>query len=249
MAILAPDVGHDVVPYVYAVRDDLLREHTPPSYFSGRYPMHGFHVGPSEYRFRRPMTGRVFRVGAGTFEFAVDALAPHVVGRAAKPKDAFEDWRNQVHALFQQLLAMRPFEMEPVDRARWRALESVIDSAQFRRTMPVRMRQLGRVEYMKRSYPCAVHWAGGSLGGQTYGGRERVSFEVMPPEFPSFKPGQWIEAISERDPLTGQLIRVTHVERIPDVRIMTREQQDEYWQSLPTSESLPESDLDWTRSD
>jgi hypothetical protein len=242
MAILAPDVGHDVVPYVYAVRDDLLqRGRAPASYFSGRYPMRSFRVGTTEYRFRRPMTGRVYPAGAGVLEFAVDALAPYVVGRAATPQEALDDWRNQVHALFQQLLAMRPFEMEPRDRARWRALDSVIDSAQFRRSTPVRMRQLGRVEYLKRPYPCAVHWAGG--------GRERVSFELMPPEFPSFKPGQWIEAICERDPLTTRLMRVSHVERIPEVRMMSCTQQDQYWENLTTSDSLPESDLDWTSSD
>lgn len=240
--MLAPNVGNDVVPYVYAVMSDLLEQRrTAASYFSGRYPLRNFRVGSTEYQLRRPMTGRVYPAGPGRFEFVVDALMPHVIGRANTPQAAAEDWRNQVHAMFQQLLAMRPFEMEATDRAKWRSLESAIDSAQLRRSTPVRMRQLGRVLYLKRPYPCAIHWAGG--------GRDQVSFELMPPEFPSFKPGQWIEAICERDPLTGRLLRIPHVERIPEIRMMTCHQQNQYWDSLPVSESLPESDLDWTRCD
>lgn len=241
MAMLAPNLGQDVVSYVYAVQDDLLeRGSTPASFFSGRYPITSFRVGTTEYQLRQSTTGRVYPARAGTFEFVVDALAPYVVGRADTPKAAIEDWRNHVHALFQQLLAKRPFEMDADDRARWRALEAMIDSAQFRRSTPIRMRQLGRVEYRHGQFPCAIHWAGG--------GRERVSLDVMPPEFPSLKPGQWIEAICERDPLTRRLVRVTHVERIPEVRMMSSQQQNQYWDNLPTSHSLPESDLDWKRS-
>lgn len=242
MAMLAADVGQDVIPYVHAIRDELLgqRQGLPPS-FSGGYPLRMIRVGGAEYRLRRLVVGRLYPTSDGAFEFLVDDLAPHIVGRAMTPQAAIDDWRNRVHAAFQQLLAMRPFEMDLSDEHRWRALESIIDTAQFRRSSPVRMRQLGRVDYMRYSYPRAIRWAGAAC--------EQVSLDVMPAEFPSFRHGQWIEGICERDPLTGRLLRVTHIERIPEIRMMSAEQQDKYWDTLPTGDSLPESDLDWTRSD
>jgi hypothetical protein len=241
MAMLAADVGQEMISYVYAIHDDLLAPRARAPFFSGGYPMKTMRVGGTEYQFRRTLYGRVYPIASGEFEFVVDELAPHVVGRASSAPDAINDWCVQVHAALQQMLAMRPFEMTTEDRARWQAFESVIDTAQLRRSTPIRMRQLGCVEYMHYPYPRAVHWVGG--------GRERVSLEAMPPEFPAYRPGQWIEAICERDPLTSHLLRVTHVERIPDVRLMSRGQQDQYWEALPTSTLLPESDLDWTRAD
>lgn len=242
MAVLTADVGREMIPYVYAVRDELLAQAVrATSFFSGLYPMKSIRVGGTEYQLRRRLQGYVYPSASGDFEFVVDALAPYVVGRARSAEEAIEDWKVKVHAGFQQMLAMRPFEMSTDDRARWHAFELAIDTAELRRSTPIRMRQLGSVEYMHHRYPRAVRWIGG--------GRERVLLAAMPPEFPGYKPGQWIEAICERDPLTGRLLRVTHVERIPDVRLMSRVQQDEYWDTLPTGETLPESDLDWTGAD
>jgi hypothetical protein len=237
--LVAPDMGQDVVPYVYRVRDDLLEAAAPRSYFSGEHPIRRLRIGTTEYRLRRPMTGRAYPATGSAVEFIVEDLAPHIVGMGMTASAAFEDWRLKVHAHFQQLLALRPFEMSAHDREVWRALNSVIDSAQFRRSIPVRMRELGRVSYKRLWYPCSIRWASG--------GADDVSFDVVPPEFPSLRAGQWIEAICERDPLTGRLLRVTHMERVPEVRMMSRTQQDDYWESLPTSESLAESDVDWTR--
>ena len=240
MPMLAPDLGPDAVTCVYAVRDELLGQPArPPYYFSGGYPLTSIRVGGTEYELRRAIQGRLYPSDNGHYEFVVDALAAYIVGRGDTADSAADDWRNKLHAAVQQLLAARPFEMSNSDVARWRALESVIDMAQYRRTTPVRMRQLGRVEYLRHPFPKAIHWTGT--------GRERIALETMPPEFAGFKPGQWIEAICERDPLTGRLLRVTHVEPIPALRFMSREQQDEFLQSLPRGDSLPESDLDWTR--
>ncbi len=242
MPILAPDVGQDMIPYVYAIQDDLLVAQTAPHLFnSGTYPMKTIQVAGTVYKLRRPLQGRAYLSPRGEYEFVVDALAPHVAGKGASVSEAIDDWRMLVHASIQQMLAMRPFEMSIEDARRWRAFESVIDTSELRRTTPIRMRQLGRVEYLHTQYPQAIHWMGG--------GRERVSLDAMPSEFPSYKPGQWIEAICERDPLTSRLLRVAHIERIPQVRMMSRDQQDQYWASLPTSTPLPESDLDWTRTD
>jgi hypothetical protein len=241
MALLAPDMGSAPMQYAYAVKDDLLDRACPAAAVpSGNYPMEDLRIGVTKYRFRRLVVGRAYPISPGRFEFVVDTLAPHVIGHGDTPRLALQDWSEQVHVLYQQLLAMRPFEMGDRDHARWRALESLIDSADFRRLTPVRMRQLGHVKYSGRQYPFAICWADGK--------QERVTFDMMPSEFPSFRPGQWIEAICERDPVTGQLITVTHVERIAELRMMSPEQQEQYWESLPTSDSLPESDVDWTRS-
>lgn len=242
MAILATDVGHDTIPYVYAIKDDLLTTRMESrGFFSGEYPIKTFRVGGTEYKLRGTLRGRVYMSMTGGYEFVVNALAPYATGKGTSAPEAIDDWQSQVHAFIQQMLATRPFEMSAEDASRWRVFESVIDTSELRRTTPLRMRQLGRVEYLRTQYPQAILWMGGS--------RERVSLEKMPAEFPSYKVGQWIEAICERDPLTSRLLRVTHIERIPEVRMMSRDQQDQYWESLPTSTSLPESDFDWTRTD
>lgn len=239
MPVLAADVAPDTIHHVYAIKDDLLARQASVSVFSGAYPMKRFAVGDASYELRHEVVGRLYPVIGGGYEFVVDALAEHVVGRGDMPATAQDDWRSNAHALVQRLLRTRPFEMTDADVAQWRALESIIDVSQYRRTTPVRLRQLGRVEYVQGTFPQAVHWVGAR--------REAVTLDRMPPEFAGFKVGQWIEAVCERDPLSGRLLRVTHVEPIPEVRLMSVEQQNEYWDRLPTSGSLPESDLDWTR--
>ncbi len=242
MPLLAPNVGLDAVPYVYAVRDEVLgiQAHTS-YYFSGRYPMTSIRVGGTQYALRRAVEGGVYPVGDGQHEFVVDALAPHIVGRGDTADAAVGDWRNKVHAAVQHLLAVRPFEMSESDIERWRAVESIIDISHYRRTAPIRMRQLGSVDYGMRSFPTAVRWADGR--------RDVVDLGSMPAGFAGLRPGQWIEAICERDPLTGLLLRITDIQPVSEVRLMSVEQQDGFLKSLPTGESLPESDLDWTQLD
>lgn len=239
MPVLAADVAPDTILHVYAIKEDLLSRPASFSVFSGAYPMKRFAVGDASYELRHEVVGWLYPVVGGGYEFVVNALAEHVVGRGNTAVAARDDWYSKVHALAQRLLRARPFEMTDLDAAQWRAVESIIDVSHYRRATPVRMRQLGRVEYVRGSFPQAVHWVGAR--------REAVTLDKMPPEFAGFKVGQWIEAVCERDPLSGRLRRVTHVEPIPEVRLMSLEEQSKYWDQLPTSSSLPESDLDWTQ--
>lgn len=199
-------------------------------------------MGDAEYRLRQqPMLGHVDPAMDGGYEFIVDAFAPHAVGRGKTDDEAVEDWKRTVHAEFQRMFSMRPFEMDVADQARWRAMEAMIDIAEYRRTTPIRMRQIGRVEYLRDRYPRAIRWIEGR--------RERINLESMPPEFSGYRLGQWIEAICERDPLTHRLLRISYVARIPEIRSMTPDEQADFLDTLPTSSDLPESDLDWTKAE
>ncbi len=239
MAVLAPNLGQDVIPYVHAIADDLLgRGSATDSFFSGDYPIHAIQISGIQYTLRRTLMGRLSPTGDGRFQFTVESLAPDIAGEGPSASEAIIRWKSLIHSLVQRLLATRPFERDANEHNRWRTFESAIDMSALRRSTPTRMRQLGRVEFLKDSYPRAIRWIGGN--------RDHVSLDQMPAEFASYKPGQWVEAFCERDPVVGRLLRVTYIERIPAVRMMSFNEQQQYWDSLPTDDALPESELDWT---
>lgn len=237
MPMLAPDMGREVAMYVYAVRDELLRQQLPDA-FSGGYPLRSIRVGEAEYPLRFPVVGRVYPTEKGTFEFVVDAVAPFVIGCGQSAEEALDDWSMKVHALFQRLLATRPFETDAADRVRWGALESLIDVAQYRRTTPISMRQVGRIAYQGYPFPRAVKWIDGTS--------DRIDLARVPAVLAGLKPGQWVEAVCDRDPLSGRLVRIESAQPISPIRPMSEREQAEFMQSLPKGESLPESELDWT---
>ena len=208
-------------------------------YFSGEYPMDEIVVGRTRYKFRNIVRGCLYPTDVGDFEFVLDSLASYVVGRGQSREDAERDWREQVHTLFQRLLKMRPWEMSADEAACWRSLNTLIDVAEYRRTTPIAMRQLGRIRYLTAARPQRIDWAAGGI--------DHLAFDEAPPEIAGYRAGQWIEAVVDRDPVSGKLLRIHSVEPIPEIRPMGTDEQSRYLEGLPTFR-LPESDVDWTAS-
>jgi hypothetical protein len=192
-------------------------------------------VGRTVYPLRSPVVGSFYpgRHG-GEGEFVVPEFGPALAGRGGTLNDAFLDWRDQVHRRFQELYAKRPFEMDDDETEAWRLLESQIDVAVYRNRTPLIVKQVGKVAPWMRPHPERVEWEDGFV--------EAVDLDQMPGEFAAYRPGQPFEAWVKRDPVDHRLLEVVHVRRIGQLPWLTRETFDDFIRSIPTTESLPETD-------
>lgn len=203
----------------------------------GQIPVSEIEVGEARYRLRRPLQGDFVITGDGSCEFWVEGFGFWFVGHGPLADDAYNDWREQVHETFQVLHGKRPFEMDQQEAARWETLQNVIDVIGYQNETPIRVRQLGQVRSFHRG-PRVITWADGS--------RDSVTLDQAPPEFARLRPGQPIEAITERDPVTGRLRRLRDVRPIQSFHRLSGRELTEFWNSLPGTSSLPESTRDWS---
>lgn len=203
----------------------------------GTIPVSEIQVGETTYRLRRPAPGEFISTRGGFWEFWVEGFSPAFIGQGRAAEEAYDNWRDQVHESFQDLYRKRPFEMTEEERGKWDALEDRIDIVGYRNEAPVLVRQLGQLT-QARPFPRRITWIDGTT--------DLVRLEAMPGEFAGYKPGQWFEAIVERDPLTWSLRKVRYVRRTLSLRGMSSAELSQYWSSLPTTQTLPESTRDWT---
>lgn len=133
-------------------------------------------------------------------------LGPAIVGRRRTAETAILDWKKRFRRTTQRFLQMRPFEFTDEDREVWSRIQSLIDVARYRASVPVVLRQVGKVLQQRRSY-ALVQWADGS--------RERVRPQLFDEFFSRFKAGQPFEATITRHPVTFRLLRAEAVRRLP----------------------------------
>lgn len=239
MAVLTVDPQPVVVHSVRYESEENQGQYSAQRAFfgSGDESVSDLRVGNTSYPLRRPLHGKYYSACGDPYEFTAEELGACFIGRGDNAADARKNWRDAVHQAFQSLIRKRPFEMDEEDRARWRILQSVIDVPKYRRTTPMTMRQIGRIQ-RARPTPTRVAWANGA--------KENVALDQAPGVFASLKPSQWFEAVVKRDSRTGRLREIVHLWPIRTVRLMSPQEQDEFWESLPTAESLPDSNVDWT---
>jgi hypothetical protein len=223
------DSGLAMSAYVSPV--DTMQEMPFRQYFESdaiRLTLNDIHVAGVAYPLRRPCTANYI---PGVGEFLVEGFSPAFVGRGATLEEARKDWLLAVHAGFQELLPMRPFEMTPSDMGRWNVLSSRIDVTVYRNQTPIQVRQFGKIT-QARPYPQQIQWENGE--------REAISEDqVDSPDFITFKPGQPIEAIVARDPLNFRLLRIVHVERRSTPARLSAAEEAELLESIGSSQNLP----------
>lgn len=210
--------------------DDALFPEFGDESSSRNNPLNDLKIGGVRYPFKTTLQARVLPTQDEEIEYQVEGFGTTFVGRGKTYECARLDWEEQVHTAFQHLRSTRPFEMNDEDQIRWHILETAIDVPQYVRTTPTQVRQVGRANYKKTDRPKRINWADGS-------GTD-VALGDMPAAFAALKPNQWFEAHLERDPLTGELLRVLSIEPIPTLHLMTTEQQQKFLNSLPTDNSL-----------
>lgn len=128
--------------------------------------------------------------------------------------------------------------MSEDEKADWAVLSELIDVEHYRKTTPIRQQETGCISSVQ-SGVCEITW----LGSDTV---ETVSLENASPEFAGFDRGQWFEALVERNREDYSLSKVIHVQPIEPIKEMSDDEWKDWLSSLPTTESLPKSDTDWS---
>lgn len=200
-------------------------------------PITDVRVGDTCYRLRFAVVGSWFPGESECGEFWVHGFSPRFVGRGVVMDAARDDWCYQVHETFQVLYGKRAFEMSEDELSTWRLLESMINVVAYRNSTPLTLREVGWVSGA-RPEPWRITWSDGR--------NERVDLEKMPGPFAAYKPGQWFEAVVERDSVTGRLLRVVSAQRVPTMHPMSEDHLSKFLQSLPGTNELPDSDEPWT---
>jgi hypothetical protein len=200
---------------------------------TGRVELTELRVGSIVYPLRHELTGRYVRA---LEELFVQGVSPVFVGKGASEREAIDDFSLQVHADFQELLYKRPFEMDADEVSRCRTLNEIIDVTVYRNLTPVVVRQFGEVRFGSLPYPSQIRWD----NGFTESVHPR---QVNSADFITFKPGQPIEAVVVRKPLTRELIQVAHITRARRLRTPNEIAKAGLAERIGTSADLP--DADW----
>jgi hypothetical protein len=239
--IPATDAHADMGMACISLKDPMDYRSWAPSGFipGGIIYLSDIRIGETCYRLRQTLLGEFLPVDKGLCEFWVGGFSPTFIGNGVQALEAYHDWRDRVHEAFQSLYGKAAFELSEEEQQQWRVLENIIDVVGYRNETPVVVRQLGKV-VQSRPLPRKIEWIDGKS--------EIVRLENMPGEFAGYKPGQPFEADVERDPLTWRLLRVRSIRRISTITPMTPAKLQEFWQSLPATNSLPISDRKWTES-
>jgi hypothetical protein len=242
MFCISPNLVNLDNAFTGVVRENSLSQHSwsLSGFFpGGTIPLSEIRIGETCYRLREPLRGEFLTADDFSCEFWVDEFSPSFIGKGLRARDAYRDWQDKVHEVFQDLYGKRPFEMDTKDLENWQILENTIDIVGYRNEAPILIRQIGKV-YSARPSPRRIMWIDGNSEG--------VNLADWPSEFASYKPGQPFEADVEHDPLTWKMRKVRFVRRIGPVQSMSPGELQKFWQSLRSTNSLTVSTRNWTET-
>jgi hypothetical protein len=190
-------------------------------------------VGGVSYPLRRMFVGRYYRF---LEQLIVDGVSPLIVGRGTSESTAKEDFCLQIHCAIQDLLGKRPFELSNQDKQLLAIIDRFVDLTVLRNTQPIQVRQYGKVT-RARPYPEEIEWENGT--------KDIVPVSVvLTPEYVTYKPGQPVEALVERDPMTFRLRRIVHIKKCKASRIRSNSEDQEFMLSIGSS-GTAKADPDW----
>jgi hypothetical protein len=204
----------------------------PTDMSSFTWPLREFSVGSTAYRFFRTVQ-RCEIPSEGGYVSYIRQL-PNYTGKGQTAEKAFEDLKVNIHVDFQRLLRMRPFEMGEEEKSKWSSLASVVDLLEYKITTPLIVREIGQISYGKISRPQRIKW----IRDENY----FIDPTKVPGELMACAPGQWIEAVVKRDPVSHRILEIESIGKIK-FRIPRESEIKEIWESMPKKDL--ESD-DWT---
>ena len=189
----------------------------------------GVSVGQARYVLRRGFKP-VLRQLDKRLEFQLERFLPWLVGRGASEVEATREWACRLHSDFQVLKRKRPFERTRDEEDHWRELESTVDVYEYDRQRVSTGEQSGRVVSAGSTYR-DVQWIG-------YADVERIPLELAPPEFAGYVPGEWFDAIVERELPSWQVITILHMQLVPEDAAVPEEEMVETLARSPGTRSL-----------
>jgi hypothetical protein len=146
------------------------------------------------------------------------------VGQGDTPTQAFEDLSVQIHTAFQTLVRKRPFEMDEDERSRWVRLTGIIDLLYYRTTTPVTTYEIGQVHRDMIARPHRIEW----ITGKSY----VIEPHRVPGDLMGCPPGQWIEAVVRRDPMSHSVIQIESIRKI-SLHIPNKSELKSAWETMP----------------
>lgn len=185
-------------------------------------------VGKACYRFIRPARINYLPADRGWICY-VSGLTSYL-GNGETPEQAFEELKVRIHTAFQTLLTKRPFEMDEDEHSRWVELTSVIDLLHYKTTTPVTTYEIGQVSFAKVAHPHLIKWINGT--------RYRIDPHKVPGELMSYRPGQWIDAVVRRDPVSHTVVEIESVRRI-SFRVPRKSELKAAWEAMPEAKLEP----------
>lgn len=194
-------------------------------------------VGPVTYHLQRALKLQVTPRADHAWEFAIEQFAPRFVGVGDSISSAKRDCLNRIHGAFQSLVRLRPFRMTEQQRSDWELLVKLIDVDKYWDSVPLTLLEVGFVSEWK-----ADRWVVVWLDGRR---AETVTVEQTPPEFAAFQPGQWFEALVEREPRSYALRKLCFVRTTEPLREMSESELRQWLDELPSGENLPKSGSEW----
>lgn len=224
---LQQNMGIDML---YNAGEDTIDHLTESEQVSSTFTpqIYQFEIGPSLYRLVRPVNINFSPSDEGWMCY-INELANYV-GFGETRQKAFEDLKIKIHSDFQRLLRKRPFEMDDDERLNWSQLTNTIDLLSYKTETPVMVREIGCVSHQRLSRPARIKW----LSGKNY----MIDPNKVPGELMSCGPGQWIEAVVKRDPISHRELEIESINRI-SFRIPTDKEIKEYWGNLPEADLEP----------
>jgi len=237
MHLIPPDVDRPVVA-AFSV-GEASQPHTPIGFDAdwttcGSIRITTIPIGETTYRLTRPVRATFFPGIAGSGELLVEMFSPVFVGRGPTWDAAFNDWRDQVHSTFQRLYRTRPFEFTDGANEQWAVLQDTIDIVTYHNAKPLVLREIGEVHFDQGQFPRSVRWYNGM--------QEQIDLDLMPASFAGLGPGQWFEAIVERDQQSGRMLRTQFAQPISPIHPLSRKQLDRFWASLQPSSAMPSAE-------
>jgi hypothetical protein len=184
-----------------------------------------FVVGRTYYRFVGPVSVSWTPIDKGWACYITELRS--YVGKGDTIKTAEEELKLAIHTDFQRLERKRLFEMDEEERIKWTQLTSVIDLLDYKMTTPIVTREIGEVSFEKISRPYSIKW----ISGQTY----VINPYKVPAELMSCRPGQWVEAIVKRDPITNREIEIESITKI-SFRIPQESEVKALWERMPKAQ-------------
>lgn len=207
----------------WSVNESVVVENVDSGSFSAlQETKRDMRVGATYYCFVRPVVINHVPTGKGWMCYT-SGLSGYA-GQGDTPEHALEDWSIQIHAAFQALLRKRSFEMDDEERSKWVRLTSIIDLLHYRTTTPVTTYEIGQVHWAMIARPHHIEWITGKSDLiEPY----RVSGDLM-----GCRPGQWIEAVVRRDPMSHAVIQIESIRKIT-FRTPNKSELKSAWETMP----------------
>ncbi len=245
--IIVPPIQPDfALQHEYSIRSqftdetfDAIVDESPRSFGTlGNVPVSSVRVERTQYNFATTLRGEYGWRDGYTFRVPQAHLTLKGIGETFT--QARRDWEHRFHALFQRLYSTPSFEMSSDEATEWKRIRSQIDINAYSDLIPLTAREIGQIRFGAASYPTEIQWVDGR--------RERILLDRVPRIIAGSRPGQFVEAWVERDPLTKQISQIILAERIGSLHPLNEAQRKARWANLPRAK-LPTTDWDWPDRD